>query len=57
MDKAKVVVFEKANEPLKVKEFTIPEVEEGCILVKPWSRESAVLTPIAGEARFRCLFR
>jgi len=34
MDKAKVVVFEKPNVPLEVKEFDIPELEEGCILVK-----------------------
>ena len=34
MDKAKVVVFEKPNVPLAVKEFDIPELEEGCILVK-----------------------
>lgn len=34
MDKAKVVVFEKPNEPLSVKEFDIPELKEGCVLIK-----------------------
>jgi len=34
MAKSKVVVFEKANEPLEVQEFDIPELKEGCVLVK-----------------------
>jgi 5-exo-hydroxycamphor dehydrogenase len=34
MDKSQVVVFEKPNVPLEVREFDIPELEEGCILVK-----------------------
>ncbi|MBI2317864.1 MAG: zinc-binding dehydrogenase [Betaproteobacteria bacterium] len=33
-DKSIAAVMEKANEPLRMREFPIPEVKEGCVLVK-----------------------
>ncbi|MBI2316045.1 MAG: zinc-binding dehydrogenase [Betaproteobacteria bacterium] len=33
-DKARVALLEQANEPLRIRELPIPEVKEGCVLVK-----------------------
>ena len=32
--KSKVALLEKANEPLQIREFSVPELKEGCVLVR-----------------------
>ena len=34
IQKARVALLEKANEPLRIREFPIPDIKEGCVLVK-----------------------
>ena len=34
ISKSRVVLLEKPNEPLQIREFAVPEVKEGCILVR-----------------------
>ena len=32
--KARVALLERANEPLRIREFSIPELGDGCVLVR-----------------------